>query len=64
MGTPKALQATFDDLFESKEAAVICYLSLERRYMALKKRYDYLITPKCKVCGLLLSDCRAGHSQG
>ena len=43
MVLPKALVAEFKDLFDSKEAAVICYLSLERRYNRLKAEYDKLI---------------------
>lgn len=59
----KALQANFDDLFDSKEAAVICYLSLERRFLSLQKRYNHLNGQKCNVCGELISECRAGHKQ-
>lgn len=48
---PKALQANFDDLFSSKENAVILYLSLERRYNHLKRHIDSVGNPShCSKC--------------
>lgn len=40
----KKYNIPFDDLFKSKESAVICYLSLERRFLDLGKRYRELST--------------------
>ena len=63
MTTIEALQAKFEDLFDSKESAVVCYLSLERRYIALSKKLERLKRPKCNVCGGYLDECRVGHKQ-
>ncbi len=30
----------FDELFDNKREAVVCFLSLERRYVALVKQFD------------------------